>query len=242
MKRAAYAWLLLAGLASACTGDLDPQWQLDHTRIIAVRATPPSIPAGATSTIDGLLGTKGAMTSVAPPDAATVTSPASLAGALSLSNGAWTVTAPDEATLDEVRQQQGIAAGAPVPLEIGVAYDGESLLATKVVMLGASADNPTLPAITINGAPPPPAGSEITIMGNDIKNPVSIAADNTIDDVEWLTSCGTMHDFDLPDAYVRIEKDDPTTGEFGVVLRDPMGGVAWELWPIMSIDNAPAAN
>jgi len=29
--------LLLLG---ACAGDIDPEWQLDHTRIVAVRATP----------------------------------------------------------------------------------------------------------------------------------------------------------------------------------------------------------
>jgi hypothetical protein len=50
--------------------------------------------------------------------------------------------------------------------------------------------------------------------------------------VNWLTSCGTMHDFDLPRAYLRVEPEDPHAGALGVVVRDARGGVAWRLWPI----------
>ena len=52
------------------------------------------------------------------------------------------------------------------------------------------------------------------------------------DDVNWLTSCGTMHDYDLPQAYLRVELEDPMEGELAVVLRDARGGVAWRVWPI----------
>jgi hypothetical protein len=62
--------------------------------------------------------------------------------------------------------------------------------------------------------------------------PLSINADDASFDVAWMTSCGTMHDFDLPQAYLEVEADDPTTGELGVVLRDAHGGVAWKIWPI----------
>jgi hypothetical protein len=199
-----------------------------------VRAKPPSIASGETSTIDALLGTKGAKTSVAPPEEATVTSPTSLADALVNDHGTWKVVAPSEDRLAAARTELHLAAGAPVPLEIGVAYDNQALIATKAVFLGASADNPVLPAITINGAPAPAVGQEITINKAAAKNPVSIAADTIHFDVEWLTSCGTMHDFDLPDAYVKIESDDPLSGEFGVVLRNTQGGVAWAIWPIQA--------
>jgi hypothetical protein len=50
--------------------------------------------------------------------------------------------------------------------------------------------------------------------------------------VNWLTSAGTMHDFDLADAYLRVEPEDPQSGTLGVVVRDDLGGVAWRLWPI----------
>ena len=76
--------------------------------------------------------------------------------------------------------------------------------------------------------------NQITISETAAKNPVSIPVDNTKFDVEWLSSCGTLHDFDLPDAYVKIEKDDPLSGEFGVVLRNQAGGVVWEIWPILA--------
>src|SRR4029079_13300407 len=53
---AAAAWAALsiaaAAFSSGCPGALDPPWQLDHDRIIAVRATPPGIVAGDRSTID----------------------------------------------------------------------------------------------------------------------------------------------------------------------------------------------
>ena len=42
----------------------------------------------------------------------------------------------------------------------------------------------------------------------------------------------SMHDFDLPQAYLKVESDDPTAGELGVVVRDAHGGVSWKIWPI----------
>ena len=49
-----------------------------------------------------------------------------------------------------------------------------------------------------------------------------------------VSSCGTMHGFDLPAAYLRVETTGPQTGELGVVLRDASGGVAWKIWPIQA--------
>jgi hypothetical protein len=225
----------LAGLAAAtlaaCTGDLDPEWQLDHHRIIAVRATPPSIAPGEQATIDALLGAKGGPTSVASPEQATVVSPASLADTLTLSSGSWVVTAPDDARLAAARAELKLGDGEPVPLQIGVAYANQTLTAVKIINLGASATNPTLPAMTINGQPAPDAGTPL-VIGQQIDVPLSIAVSDVDFDVTWLTSCGTMHDFDLPKARIFVETDDPTAGELAVVLRDAAGGVAWRVWPI----------
>jgi hypothetical protein len=41
-----------------------------------------------------------------------------------------------------------------------------------------------------------------------------------------------MHDFDLAKAYLRVEAADPHSGSFAIVVRDPAGGVSWQLWPI----------
>ena len=46
---------VLAALVG-CNADLDEPWQLAHDRIIAVRATPPRIMPGETSTLGLLLG------------------------------------------------------------------------------------------------------------------------------------------------------------------------------------------
>jgi hypothetical protein len=220
VKVAIVAVLALA----ACADDIDPPWQLDHDRIIAVRATPPHIPAGASTTIDLLVGHKGAPTTEQPPDLVRVVSPMSLAGA---AGGGATITAPDEQALAVARTELGLPPGAPVPLQIGVSSGG--LLATKIVWLGDSADNPVLSGLLINGAPPPAADISV---GVKVDVPLFVEADDAKDIVTWLTSCGTMHDFDLHSAYLRVEPDDPQTGELAVVLRDDKGGVVWQRWQI----------
>lgn len=221
MKTAA----LLLVLVAACTSDVDPPWQLDHDRIIAVRATPPHVPSGATSQLDLLVGHKGAPTTTQAPDAAQVVSPMSLADVLVGS----TVTAPSEDRLAAARAELGLMPDAPVPLIVGVALASPELAATKTVYLGDAADNPPLEDLMIMDAPAP-QGALVVPSLTDVH--LSVKADDSIDIVNWLTSCGTMHDFDLHQAYLRVEKDDPTTGELAVVLRDDHGGVAWQVWPI----------
>ncbi|MEO8840955.1 MAG: hypothetical protein ABI591_02495 [Kofleriaceae bacterium] len=217
------AWLLL--VVGACAGDIDPEWQLDHTRIVAVRATPPHIVAGATSQIDLLDATKGSMTSTPPPDQVIVVSPTSLADALS----GTTVTAPNEDRLAAARLELGLDAGVPVPLQLGIASNG--LAATKTVYLGDAAGNPVLANVTIDGAPAPAAGEMITVPP-DTDAHLSVDADDSKMIVVWLTSCGTMHDFDLHASYLHVLPDDPQTGELALVVRDLQGGVSWSVWPI----------
>jgi hypothetical protein len=61
---------------------------------------------------------------------------------------------------------------------------------------------------------------------------MSVTADDSVDKVNWLTSCGTMHDFDLHAAYLHVLPADPQEGELALVLRDAKGGVTWQTWPI----------
>lgn len=215
---------LLLLFVAACASDVDPPWQLDHDRIIAVRATPPHIPSGATSTIDLFVGHKGAPTSVQAPDATTVVSPMSLADTLS----GTTVTAPSEDRLAAARTELGLMPGAPVPLQLGVGVASGQLAATKTVWLGDSADNPTLDGVTVGDVMP--TASIIVPKLTDVH--LFVNADDAVDTVNWLTSCGSMHDYDLHKAYLRVEKNDPTTGELAVVFRDAQGGVVWQVWPI----------
>lgn len=226
MKAALIAAVVTLG---ACAGDIDEQWQLDHDRIIAVRATPPGILSGETSVIDALLGFKGGDPPVeANPEVATVISPMSLAGAVRPDAGKWVVTAPDEAQLAAARTELGLPAGAPVPLSVGVSYAQQTLLGFKTVYLGEARQNPVLEDMMIAGAAPPQTEIVVPIL-TDV--PLSVKGEDP-DVVNWLTSCGTMHDFDLPKAYLRVEKEDPTEGDLAVVLRKVDGGVAWRVWPI----------
>ena len=234
MSRALIALATVSAIgAIGCIGDLDPPWQLDHDRIIAVRASPPGILAGETSTLDALLGAKGGPTRVAAPELASVVSPESLSDALAFDGSRWVVTAPSEERLAQARAELALAADAPVPLRIGVSYAGQTLVATKTIDLGRAASNPSLVSMNmkIDDAPAGSAEAEIVVEPL-VKVPLSIDADDSQFDVTWLTSCGTMHDFDLPNAYLKVEAEDPTSGELAVVVRDAGSGVAWNVWPI----------
>jgi hypothetical protein len=219
----------LALAAIGCDADLDPPWQLDHDRIVAVRATPPAIESGGRAELDALIAEKGVGTSERIPELAVVVSPMALAGAVSPDGGAWVITAPDAAKLDLARAELKLLPGAPVPLVVGVSYASQTLFATKLVWLGMAGENPSLDAMMIDGVPADSQGE--VVVGLLVDVPLSISAELE-DDVNWLTSCGTMHDFDLPQAYLHVEADDPTAGELAVVRRDDRGGVAWRVWPI----------
>lgn len=226
MKR---ALVVLALSAVGCAEEVALPWELDHDRIVAVRATPPSVLAGERSELDALVALEGATTSERAPEAATVVSPASLANTLSFDGGKWVVTAPDDAALDAARLELDLEAGEPVPLQVGVQYGAGKLLATKTVWLGRAAINPALTAMTIDGGSAETQAEVVVGTRVDVRLSVEVAER---DEVNWLTSCGTMHDYDLPEAYLRVEDDDPTEGEIAVVIRDKNGGVAWRVWPI----------
>jgi hypothetical protein len=233
-------WALVLAVALAgCGTDVDEPWKLDHDRIIAVRANPPRILPGEQSTLDVLLGFSDQPVAERAPDLAGVVSPESLKSTLAFDNGQWVVTAPGEDALAAAREELELPAGAPVPLMIGLqvrwAYpvtspDGVSFTATKTVWLGESAQNPPLDGMLIAGADAP-AGTEL-VVPPDEKVPLFVQADDKVDIVTWLTSCGEMHDFDLHSAYLMVPPDSNQQGQLAVVRRDDRGGVTWRVWPI----------
>jgi hypothetical protein len=224
MRRAA----VLAALAG-CSGDVAPDWQLAHDRVIAVRATPPRIASGGLAQIDALLGHDGQPPGEVDPDTAEVVSPASLAGALARPATRWTVTAPGDDQLAAARRELGLDAGAPVPLQLRVGFTQLGQTALKIVWLGPHSDNPVIDPATIDGRDGL-AEAQLTVpAGVDV--PLVVAFDTNYN-INWLTSCGTMHDFDLAMAHLRVEPEDPHAGTLAVVIRDALGGVAWHLWPI----------
>ena len=223
--------------ASGCNSDLDEPWQLEHDRIIAVRANPPGILAGERATIDLLLGFAEMPVVERGPDLATVVAPMSLSDTLAPEAGGWVVTAPSEERLAAVRVELGLDPGAPVPLQVGVgavwpyevaSVDGRTFGAIKTIWLGETLTNPELVGMMINGTEP---DAELVVPKED-KVPLFIEADDTVDIVNWLTSCGEMHDFDLHAAYLKVPPETPQDGQLAVVKRDDRGGVSWRVWPI----------
>jgi hypothetical protein len=225
MRPAAVLAVVLAG----CSGGVDPDWQLSHDRVIAVRATPPRIATGETAEIDALLGHKAQPPDDVDPDTAEVVSPASLAGALTRPAQHWTVTAPADDQLAAARRELGLDAGAPVPLRLRVGFTQLGQTALKVIWLGQHTDNPVIDPVTINGMDGL-AQAQLTVpAGVDV--PLAVNFDATYN-INWLTSCGTMHDFDLAMAHLRVEPADPHSGTLAIMVRDALGGIDWHLWPI----------
>ena len=218
--------LALVALAS-CTGSIDPPWQLAHERIIAVRATPPHIPAAATSTIDVLLGHIGSGVEVVPPEAtSTVISPTGLTTNLT---GA-TFTAPGETQLDQIRSDQGLGPSDPVPIEVQVEANGFEAL--KTIYVGDSSDNPPLDGLLVNNVAPPTETNALITVPANVDVPLFVEADDDVDNVNWLTSCGTMNDYNIHDAFLHVNPSDSQTGQLAVVLRDESAGVSWQYWSI----------
>lgn len=227
--------VVVASLAlAACANDTDPRWQLRHDRIVAIRTTPSHVPAGQTATIDALVTSVDGGPVVQSPSAATATgAPAAFAGAVMPDgHGGWQVTAPDDATLDAARTAMGLAAGAPVPLEMSLqfAVGGETLTASKRAWFGDAEDNPTVGPITVQGATPAAA---ITVP---FDTDVPLAIDQpAADRVNWLTSCGSLNDDDNEHSVLlHVNPDDQTAGQLVVAVRDPDDGVAWQIWTMTS--------
>jgi hypothetical protein len=224
--------VLLLGLVG-CIDQVDQRWELDHDHVVAVRATPPAIMPGERAKLDALLAhTDQAPTVNAPVAAAAgvdAGDPLATIVSQSLLEG-WSVTAPSADILDQIRARDGIAATDPVPVPIVMAFTGpddELLYATKTIYLGITGENPIAPAMVIDGQL---ASDQITVpMQRDVYVSVNVESAAR---VNWLTSCGSLFQDDVPTAFLRVASDDNQTGQLAVVIREPLGGVAWRVWPV----------
>lgn len=221
-----------ASLATACT-DITPPWELAHDRIVAVRATPPHIPAGGRASLDVLVTTDGGGPAVVVPQmvalaeqgtgiSGVIVEPDGDAGA-----GGWSVVAPDEAALDQARAALALAADEPVPVRIAVTVElaGQTLDAIKTVYLGSERDNPPLGMVTIGGEPAEDGMVVPTAADVDLQ----VAAADT-DVIDWLTSVGDLTD--PSDTIATLRADEPADGHVAVVVRDGEGGVTWGWWTL----------
>lgn len=207
-------------MLAACVPDSAPEWQLDHDRIVAVRAEPPAIPPGGVGTFEVLLAHAGGPTTVEAPNQLSATdSPLFFAVHFNIDH--WQVDGPDEAQLADARTKLGLAADAPVPLDVELRVAGP-LYATKRVWLGIAAANPTLPAISIDGQLP---GAEIQIA-RDHAASLLIEAESA----HWFTSCGSLRDD--RELSATLVTADACDGELAVVVHQGETGIAWGIWPL----------
>lgn len=218
MKRALA--VLASVLLAACDPQVtDPPWQLDHDRIVAVRAEPPHIAPGEVAILEALVAHAGGPTTIERAvQASAPNAPAGLFTAVHFFIDHWRVDGPDEAALDAARTELGLGATAPVPLVVQIEVTGE-LIAQKTVWLGDRHTNPPAPAFAL---------------------PASLAlGDHPLDHavppgwtVRWLASCGALAGDTTPRATLTL--DEPCTGELVLVVRDPAGGVAWQILPLLA--------
>lgn len=207
--------LLLAACAETTA---DPPWQLDHDRVVAVRAEPPHIRPGEIALLDALVAHAGGPTTIeVPVNAAATSAPGDLYLAVHYYFDHWRIDAPAQSALDAARAELGLPAGAPVPLDVTLELPGP-LYAQKTVWLGDTHAN--LPAPALSYGPQLVVGREATLS----HTPPSGGS------VRWLTSCGTL----TGDTTFRATHvvDAPCAGELVLVVRDALGGVAWQVLPI----------
>lgn len=180
--------------------------------------------------ITSLVAQAGGPARVEIPELARIVSPASLASSLMRDDAGWSVVCPDDAALAAARLELGLQSDAPVPIQVGVSHRGMTLLAVKQVVAGEARENPSIDSATAGGR-----------LLRELDEVVVEAAEETPlrieavleDDVNWLTSVGTMNDYDLPSsAYLTVDADDALEGQLAVVFRDSRGGVTWRVWPL----------
>jgi hypothetical protein len=212
--------VLSLALLAACVPDGPPEWQLDHDRIVAVRAEPPAIPPGGIGRLDVLVAHEGGPTTVETPETMSA-SDSPLFTAIHFNIDHYQIDGPDEAQLADARAQLGLPDGAPVPLDVDLRVSGP-LYGTKRVWLGIAADNPALPPVTIGG---PITGPSVTLAAHH-EAPLLIEASTA----HWFTSCGELRD--EREASARLATSGACDGELVVVVRDGAGGVAWGVWQL----------
>jgi hypothetical protein len=212
-----YALILV--VAGGCTESptLEP-WQLDHDRVVAVRANPPHVAPGTIGMLDALIAHADGPVTIEPPrNASAATAPGDLFAAVHFNIDHWQIDGPDEAQLADARAALGLAADAAVPLDVTIELPGP-LYALKTVWLGDTRNNPPAPAVVLDPA---------LVVGARYQLRFDPPAGGS---VRWLTSCGTLRDDTTADATLAV--DEPCDGEVVVVVRDDAGGVAWQVLPI----------
>jgi hypothetical protein len=217
--------LFAALLLPACVGDATARWDLDHDRVVAARFDPPHIASGEVARITGLLAAEGAGTrEVDVLGASAPFAPGGLFTAVHFNIDHWQVDGQPDDQLAAARAELGLAANAPVPIDVTLQFPGD-LYADKIIYLGDSRANPVVPEADASGTP---IDAQLAVAAGETVNLAFASEAN--ERVRWLTSCGSLSSDQ--DASAELHAGARCTGELAVVVRDDAGGVAWRVWPL----------
>ena len=179
--------------------------RLDHAQILAVRSEPAAVAPGERAKIELLAGDDSGAVFEADPDAVTSTL------AVERTADGWYVTAgatPEIATI-------GVA------LEI----DGVVWRATKSLVVNATAENPRINSMQIDGA-----ASEELVAATGTKPSLTVTGEGTEPfKYAWYSSVGDLEKYRQPTAI--LDAAEPAEGHVVIVVRDASGGVSWQLLP-----------
>ena len=200
--------IALLVLTAAC--DAAPELaRLDHAQILAVRTTPAQVAPGERAKIDILAGDdSGAVFEAAPK---MVTAVSRTTGPLAVERAAdgWYVAA------------NGLPEIATIAVSLDI--DGFEWRATKSLVVNATAPNPTITTMQIDGA-----DTDDIVAPIGTKPQLTVIADGDLE-YAWYSSVGDLEKYRQPTAI--LDASEASEGHVVIVVRDPSGGVSWKLLP-----------
>ncbi len=201
---------LLLSLLVAC--DAAPEAaRLDHAQILAVRTEPAAIAPGERVKVDLLAGDDSGAVFEAEPD--TVTAISKTTGPLAVEHAAdgWYVTANGTAEI--------------ATIAVTLTIDDVEWRATKSLVVSATAANPTIETMQIDGA-----ASDALVAAAGTKPALSVVGRGAEPlTYAWYSSVGDLEKYRQPTAF--LDASDPAEGQIVIVVRDDAGGVSWQLVP-----------
>lgn len=220
--------VLIAIVLAAGCADVTEPYELAHPRVIAIRTEPAALAPGARGRIEVLVtGADGPR--LAPDDTLAVTVPAALAALVRVARegDGWSVVAPSAEQVAAARAVLSVPDDQPLalPLELVTEVDGVTLAAQKWTIVGASADNPAIDGVAVDGV----AASELRVAAGSSPR-LSVrhdAGDAAV--VRWLSSVGDLARYQTAEATLDAAR--AAAGAIVVVVRDGRGGVAWRIVP-----------
>jgi hypothetical protein len=221
--------VLSTAISAGCT-DFSQPWELDHARVLAVRAAPPGISAGQTSELSALVLRPDL--SIAEISAVSITIDEPYDRLLMPATSAK-VAAAEEEVVTQARALLELdpAESIQVPVNVKIslmdpAAENQELVSVKTVRVGGSTENPAIPTIAVNGS----------AVATGVQTPINFvklqeytleanAGSSTEVTYAWFTSRGELK---LSEAQLsKLKVDTVGSGTVLVIARDKLGGVAW---------------